>query len=83
MINGKIIPLTHVEPVFLDRGTFFGDGVYEVIRSYNGQIFALEQHLLRFSNSLDAIKIHNVDIDNIRRLVEEAFAAAGISNAKI
>jgi len=83
MINDQITPLAQVDPAFLDRGTFFGDGVYEVIRSYNGKIFAIEQHLRRFESSLDAIEIHNVDIDKIRRHIDEAFAAAAIPNAKI
>ena len=83
MIQDKIVPVEELEPVCLDRGIFFGDGVYEVVRSYDGKIFALEEHLQRFTNSLTAIGIVGVDIDQIRRRVRKAFDAAGISNAKI
>jgi len=83
MINDKIVAIDELEPVYLDRGTFFGDGVYEVVRSYNGKIFALEEHLQRFANSLSAIGIASVDMDQIRNRVQKAFDAAGISNAKI
>ena len=41
MIQDKIVPVEEVDPVHYDRGIFFGDGVYEVMRSYNGRLFAL------------------------------------------
>ncbi|HUV41411.1 MAG TPA: aminotransferase class IV [Sedimentisphaerales bacterium] len=83
MIQDKIVPFERLEPVYLDRGTFFGDGVYEVVRSYKGRIFALEDHLARFANSLSAIEIKGVDIDLIRARVKKAFDAAGIADARI
>jgi len=83
MIKDKIVPISELEPVYLDRGIFFGDGVYEVLRSYNGRIFALEEHLQRFTNSLSEIAISGVDINLIRSRVLKSFEAAGISNAKI
>jgi D-alanine transaminase len=83
MIQDKIVPISEIEPVYLDRGIFFGDGVYEVLRSYDGKIFALEEHLQRFANSLSAIAISSVDINQIRRRVLKSFNVAGISNAKI
>ena len=83
MIQDKIVPIAELEPAYLDRGIFFGDGVYEVVRSYNGKLFALEEHMQRFSNSLSAIEISGVDIYQIIRRVLKSFDAAGISNAKI
>jgi len=83
MIQDKIVPIAELEAVYLDRGIFFGDGVYEVVRSYDGKIFALEEHLQRFANSLTAIGIASVDIDQIRCRLKKTFDAAGISNAKI
>ncbi|MBN1804302.1 MAG: aminotransferase class IV [Sedimentisphaerales bacterium] len=83
MIQDKIMPITELAPVYLDRGLFFGDGVYEVLRSYNGRIFALEEHLKRFKNSLSAIAIDSVDINRIRDRIIKSFDTAGISNAKI
>jgi D-alanine transaminase len=83
MIQDKIMPLVDVESPYLDRGIFFGDGVYEVIRSYNSRIFDLDDHLARFKRSLHEIRIIGVDIDNIRKSVEAAYAQSGIDNAKI
>ncbi|MGB2863714.1 MAG: aminotransferase class IV [Sedimentisphaerales bacterium] len=83
MIQDKIVPAKELEPVYFDRGMFFGDGVYEVMRSYNGKIFALQEHLQRFAGSLSAVKIGGVDIELIRTRILKAFDAAGIANAKI
>ena len=83
VIGDKIVPAKELEPVYFDRGTYFGDGVYEVVRSYNGKIFALEEHLERFADGLAAIEITGVDIEKIRCRVRKAFNAADISNAKI
>ena len=83
MIQDKIVPAKELEEAYFDRGIFFGDGVYEVIRSYNGKIFAIEEHLQRFAGSLSGIKITGVDMNLIRCRILKAFDAAGIANAKI
>ena len=83
MVQDQIVALEELEPVYLDRGLFFGDGVYEVVRSYNGKIFALDEHLQRFANSLAGIGITGVDIEQVRVRIQKAFEAAGIANARI
>jgi len=83
MIGDKIVPQAELEPIYSDRGIYFGDGVYEVVRSYDGKIFALEEHLQRFARNLSAIEIVSMDIDQIRSRIKKAFDAAGISNARI
>ena len=35
-LNGAFVPLTEAKVSIDDRGFQFGDGVYEVIRTYNG-----------------------------------------------
>ena len=83
MVQDKIVPFETLDPIYFDRGIYFGDGVYEVLRSYKGRIFALGEHMQRFANSLAAIEINSIDIDQIRSRVKKAFEAADISEAKI
>ncbi len=47
MIQDRIVPLNELDGAYMDRGTYFGDGVYEVVRSYDGRIFALAEAWLR------------------------------------
>ncbi|MBW8002206.1 MAG: D-amino-acid transaminase [Planctomycetes bacterium] len=83
MINDKIVPLDELDGVYNDRAMYFGDGVYEVIRSYNGKIFAIDEHLSRFAESLEKIEITSVNIEQIKSRIVKAFKTADIANAKI
>jgi D-alanine transaminase len=83
MVGDKLVPMESLDPIYCDRGLYFGDGVYEVLRSYNGKLFALDQHLERFAASMAAIRITGIEIDVIRRRVVQAFEAAKLTNAKI
>ncbi len=83
MIDDRIVDIRELDPAYMDRGTFFGDGVYEVLRSYDGRIFALNDHLERFARSLSEIKIADVDIGDVRLRILDAFEQAHIANAKI
>jgi len=83
VINEKLLPLTEVPLDKLDRGLFFGDGVYEVLRSYQGRLFAFEEHLARFQKSAAEIRLSPVNITQIRNRVLDAFHQAGFQNAKI
>ncbi|WP_240378091.1 D-amino-acid transaminase [Bacillus piscicola] len=42
---------------FEDRGYYFGDGIYEVVRVYNGSPFLLTEHFERFQRSADELDI--------------------------
>jgi branched-subunit amino acid aminotransferase/4-amino-4-deoxychorismate lyase len=45
--NGQFIQQKDIAISPNDRGFLMGDGVYEVIRSYNGQLFELDAHIER------------------------------------
>jgi len=83
MVDDRFVSIDTLDPVYLDRGLYFGDGVYEVLRSYNGRIFALDEHMERFAASMAAIRITGIDIRTVRQRVEQAFQIAGLPNAKI
>lgn len=56
-LNGAFLPLAEGRVSVEDRGFQFGDGVYEVIRVYNGCPFRLEAHLERLGRSLEGVRI--------------------------
>ncbi len=58
-LNGDYLPLSEAKVSVLDRGFLFGDGIYEVIPSYLGRLFHLDDHLLRLENSLAGIRLAN------------------------
>lgn len=51
------MPLAEAKISIEDRGFQFGDGVYEVIRTYRGHPFALDAHVARLERSADALDL--------------------------
>lgn len=58
-LNGAFIDKEQAYVPVTDRGFLFGDGVYEVIPVYSGQLFRGTQHLQRLQKSLDSTQITN------------------------
>ena len=58
-LNGEILPLAEARIGVEDRGFQFADGVYEVVRLYNGRPFTLSEHLDRLGRSCDGIRLNN------------------------
>ena len=56
-LSGQYLPLEQATVSVLDRGFLFGDGVYEVIPIYHGEIFRGDEHLRRLQESLNAINL--------------------------
>ncbi len=56
-LNGAFMPLDEVKVSIEDRGFQFGDGVYEVVRTYGGVPFQLDSHLERLERSANAIHL--------------------------
>jgi len=83
MIDDQMLPMAELSGAYLDRGLYFGDGVYEVIRSYDGHLFALDEHLARFERSFCEIQITGVDIELVRQKVLAAVQQADYPNAKV
>jgi D-alanine transaminase len=57
LLNGEIIDRSQAKVDVEDRGYQFGDGIYEVIRVYNGKMFTAAEHLSRFKRSAESIGI--------------------------
>jgi len=82
-VNGVFSSVEDAKVSIDDRGLQFGDGVYEVVRSYDGRLWALERHLLRLERSLRELWIKGVSIAHIRDEVVRAYAASEIPNALV
>src|SRR5699024_837930 len=55
-----------------DRGYQFGDGIYEVIRTYSGESFMLDRHLERFKSSAEKINLRLPHkIEKIKEMIEK------------
>src|SRR5579862_4898091 len=81
-VNGRVSDQEHaVIPVF-DHGFLYGEGVYETLRTYNGQPFLFERHMRRLRTSADmltlGIPLSDAEIDARFR---ETMRAAGLGDS--
>jgi len=83
-INGEIIPMAEARISVEDRGYQFADGVYEVIRIYNGRTFTLTEHLERLKRSAEAIRIGvPLAIDTLGAEIRKLIDASGVREGMI
>lgn len=61
----------------LDRGFLYGDSVYEVLRTYGGRLFALDEHLARLGRSAEAIALDLPAPASLEAELRRTLAAAG------
>ena len=62
-LNGKYLPIEEATVSVMDRGFLYGDGIYEVIPVFGGELLRADEHLQRLQNSLDRISLNN-PLDN-------------------
>jgi D-alanine transaminase len=64
--NGKFLKKEKVKVSPEDRGFLFADGVYEVVRWYEGFFFDMDGHIARLKRSLGELKISWPEADSFR-----------------
>jgi D-alanine transaminase len=83
-LNGCFKPLAEILVPVEDRGYQFGDGVYEVIRTYRGVPFQLEAHLARLERSAKAIDLPEpCSAQQWADVVGEGIRLAGYAESKV
>lgn len=50
-VNGRVFDQEHAVISIFDHGFLYGEGVYETLRTYNGQPFLFDRHMRRLRNS--------------------------------
>ena len=83
-VNGEFLPLERAMVHVEDRGYQFADAVYEFLRTYRGQPFAVSEHLHRLFFSLDAIGLkHSFTVEQLDALIREGVRRAAFPEAAI
>ena len=82
-LNGQWMQIEQAKVPVEDRGYLFGDGLYEVVVSYGGRIWALERHLLRLARGIGELRFEGVEIAHVREVAREALKRSDIPEAFI
>jgi len=78
--NNRFLPKEEIRISPDDRGFLFGDGVYEVIRSYGGRLFQADAHIKRLERSLRELQINGIDTGNLPGIAEELLKRNNLTN---
>jgi D-alanine transaminase len=83
-VNGQFSPIETAVVSVEDRGFQLGDGVYEVLRTYHGRLYAMEGHLQRLFRSLAAIELeHRFTPAEIERIIRDTVRRGGFTESLV
>ena len=83
-INGVLVAKEQAVVSVYDHGLLYGDGVFEGMRSYNGRVFRLQQHLRRLWESARSIWLEiPITQEAMAKAVNDTLAANGIKDGYI
>lgn len=80
-VNGRVFDQAHAVISVFDHGFLYGEGVYETLRTYNGQPFLFDRHMRRLRNSSGMLTM-TVPISDVQLDVRcrETMRAAGLGD---
>jgi branched-chain amino acid aminotransferase len=78
-VNGRVSDQEHAVVSVFDHGFLYGEGIYETLRTYNGQLFLFDRHLrrLRTSARMLALPVPLTD-DELAIRCRDTMNAAGV-----
>jgi D-alanine transaminase len=84
-LNGSFLPKEQALVPVEDRGFIFGDGVYEVWRIVNGQLFEFDRHMARLARGLSELRITppaEAQPEKIHEVVDRLIAENGLGDGE-
>lgn len=83
-MNGELVPKDEAKVSVFDHGLLYGDGVFEGIRVYGGNVFLLTEHIDRLYESARAIRLEiPVPADELSAAVVQTVQANGIEDGYV
>ncbi|MGB9839005.1 D-amino-acid transaminase [Thermovenabulum sp.] len=83
-LNGEKVDYENAKIHVEDRGFLFGDGLYEVIRVYNGKFFYLEKHMERLKKGAEQIYLElDFGPDTLVETIKKAVKESGFKDASV
>ena len=83
-LNDKLIDIDKANISLTDSGFLYGAGLFETMRSYNGVVFSLKDHLERLFSSAQALYINNpYDEEYIADAIYKVLKANKLSDARL
>lgn len=82
-LNGRFIPYEEAVIPVEDRAFLLADGIYEVVRVYQGRPFQMEAHLRRLARSAREIRLPELDLAELDRVSRELLTINNLTEATV
>jgi branched-chain amino acid aminotransferase len=83
-IDGEMVDTENARISVFDRGFLYGDSIFETLRTYNGRVFALAEHMARLEESAARVFIDlPISGDELEAEVERAVSRSGFPECYI
>ena len=82
-VDGELVPASEATVNVRDRGFMYGDGAFETMRAYGGQIFEWEAHADRLRRSCESLGFADAlpPVEDLHERVRETLAANDFADA--
>lgn len=83
-LNGSFMSFEEARVSIEDRGFQFADGVYEVVRVYDGKPFTFQEHLKRLRQSASLIELDfKIEDDRLKEIGQELVSRSDLKDAEL
>src|SRR3954469_14904941 len=78
-VNGRVFDQEHAVISVFDHGFLYGEGIYETLRTYDGEPFLFDRHMRRLRNSAGMLALDvPLSDQEIARRFRDTMRAAGL-----
>lgn len=83
-LNGKFLPSKEAKLPVVSAGFLCGLGLFETMRSYNGNIVYFNEHLIRIKHSCKFVKIHfSYSLIALKKYIRATVEKNGLKDARL
>jgi branched chain amino acid aminotransferase apoenzyme (EC 2.6.1.42) len=83
-VDNELVPMEDATVSIRDRGFMYGDGVFETLRAYGGEVFRWKAHANRLADSASAINLeHGLSQATLKNRIDETLTANNLDEAYV
>lgn len=82
-VDGELVSAENATVSVRDRGFRYGDGAFETLRVYGGELFAFEDHLRRLRHSCETLGMGDAVPEDLKHRITETLEANDLGDAYV
>ena len=82
-LDGEVLEEHEARISIFDHGLVTGDGAFETLAIYKGQVFAVTRHLERLARTCKGMRLEPPDLDEVEKAIRRVVEDNGIVDGKV